>query len=46
MDAYGYHLYRRRNNIEQSYETQGLLIDNQDVVPYNPFLSKKYLWTT
>jgi hypothetical protein len=46
MDAYGYHLYRRRNNIGQTYETQGFLIDNQNVVPYNPFLSRKYGWTT
>jgi hypothetical protein len=38
MDVYRYHLYRRRNNIGQRYETQGLLIDNQNVMPYNFYL--------
>ncbi len=42
MDADGYPLYKRKNNIRWGYETQGLLVVNQDVVPYNPFVSKKY----
>ncbi len=42
LDADGYHLYKRKNNIGQGYETWGLLVDNQDVVPNDPFLSKKY----
>lgn len=37
----GYVLYRRRNN-GIYFEKQSFKMDNQWVVPYNPFLAKKY----
>jgi hypothetical protein len=36
MGANGYPLYKRKNNIGRGYETRGLLVDNQEVVTYNP----------
>jgi hypothetical protein len=42
MDGDVYPLYHIRNNIGHGYKTHGQLVDNWDVVPYNPFLSQKY----
>jgi len=41
-DVDAYPLYRRKNNIGHGYEARGILVDNWDVVPYNPYLSRKY----
>ena len=37
----GYPLYRRRNN-GRTVEIRGMVYNNQSVVPYNPYLSKRY----
>lgn len=42
IDGDGYPLYCRRNDIGHGYETRGHLVDNQNVVLYNPFLFWKY----
>jgi len=42
MDVDGYLLYRRKNNINHGYEPCNLLVNNQNVAPYNPFLFRKY----
>ncbi len=36
-----YPQYRRRNN-GRTIEKKGVVLDNRDVVPYNPYLSKRY----
>lgn len=37
----GYPIYRRRNN-GNSFETRGIEVDNRWIVPYNPYLTKRY----
>ncbi|XP_071740753.1 uncharacterized protein [Rutidosis leptorrhynchoides] len=41
LDTNGYPIYRRRNN-GRTIKKQGHDLDNGNVVPYNPFLLKKY----
>lgn len=41
MDRDGYPAYRRPDD-GRSYEVRGHLVNNQFVIPYNPFLSSKY----
>ena len=41
MDGNGYPLYRRRND-GRSVEINGRTVDNRDIVPYNPDLSRKF----
>ena len=41
MDEHGYPIYRRRNN-GKSYKVKGHDVDNRDVVPYNPYLSRMF----
>ena len=41
MDQDGYPVYRRRNNCNV-YTIRGQNVDNRDVVPYNPYLSKMF----
>ena len=42
MDQDGYPIYRRRYNDGQKYTVRGQEVDNRDVVPYNPYLSKRF----
>ncbi|PIA53922.1 hypothetical protein AQUCO_00900472v1 [Aquilegia coerulea] len=41
IDVDGYPIYRRRKT-GKSYHVRGHLVDNKDVVPYNPHLSKMF----
>ena len=42
MDQDGYPIYRRRNDGRKHEVRGGHEVDNRDVVPYNPYLSRKY----
>ncbi|PIA50920.1 hypothetical protein AQUCO_01100021v1 [Aquilegia coerulea] len=44
IDVDGYPIYRRRK-IGKSYHVRGHLVDNKDVVPYNPHLSEMLIAT-
>ncbi|PIA30674.1 LOW QUALITY PROTEIN: hypothetical protein AQUCO_05400048v1 [Aquilegia coerulea] len=41
IDVDGYPIYRRRKN-GKNYHVRGHLVDNKDVVPYNPYLSEMF----
>ncbi|PIA31356.1 hypothetical protein AQUCO_05000025v1 [Aquilegia coerulea] len=41
IDVDGYPIYRRRKTGKR-YKVRGHLVDNRDVVPYNPYLSERF----
>ncbi|THH29066.1 hypothetical protein EUX98_g5120 [Antrodiella citrinella] len=45
MDDEGYPLYRRTDNPNSVHEVRGVMINNQWIVPYNPYFSAKYVKT-
>ena len=38
----GYSLYKRRDNSNEDHMCRDRKVDNSFVVPYNPYLSRKY----